>query len=71
MVKYDLVIKNGSRLYRIKQGKEPWKTFKDGDSMPEEHKAVFDRIEADLEAYENDPKIKEAFAQMKKELNLL
>ena len=71
MVKYDLVIKNGSRLYRVKQGKEPWQTFKDGDSMPEEYKAVFDRIEANLEAFENDPKTKEAFTQMEKELKTL
>lgn len=67
MIKYSLVIDNGVRTFKVKQGKKPWKTFNDGDPMPEKYKDVFERMAADLEA----PGTKETFEQLEKELNLL
>lgn len=68
---FKLIVENGNRIYKVKQGREPWQTFRDGDPIPAEWKAVFDRSEADLEAFANDPKVKTLFDEMEKELKQL
>lgn len=60
------------RVYRHKKPNKPALIFKEGDPIPEEWKADFDRLEAELKDFEtfveNDQEIKETFDRLESEL---
>ena len=60
------------RVFRVRNPNRPALTFKEDDYIPEEYKGDFDRLEAELAAFnefvENDQEIKETFDRLEKEL---
>lgn len=61
------------RVIRAKKPKKPVRSFTDDDCIIETMNPEFDRLEAELEEFEqfinNDQEIKETFDRLDKELN--
>ena len=60
------------RVFRVKKPNGPVQIFEGDNCIPESIKPVFDRMEAELQAFtdrfENDPEIKANFEQLENEL---
>ena len=60
------------RVFRVKKPDKTVLTFKEGETLPEDLKADFDRLEAELQSFaefvENDQEIKETFDRLESEL---
>lgn len=60
------------RVFRVKKPDKTVLTFKEGETLPEDLKADFDRLEAELKDFEtfveNDQEIKETFDRLESEL---